>query len=263
MKKSLFKLILSTFAVGLLLTSCLGDSTNSRENPRAFAYITTIDGTQCAAMDGYYYTSAIIKTLTVGRCYILGYRTNYEAATSKILHAEDISQPIALVTTYGRVDAPNIENAFNPSAFQPEIGVYSTYFGNNCSFIYKAKLKEKDTPRAHCFYDVTKQYEMIDGVRKDVGKNQIIIDVRFDNIPGADGASVDNSWRSVSDLSGIKNWYKENSDNYDPANATDNYVRVDVKFRYNQLQSDGTTVKEVYFGNWTTPTCYFAYEIEK
>lgn len=262
MKKSLFKLILGVFATVLLFTSCLGDSNNSSENPKAFAYITTKDGVQCAAMDGLYFTSTFIKTLTVGRCYILGYRTNYESVSSQVFLAEDIAQPITLTTTYGRVSSPTVENTFNPSVFQPEIAVYEDYRGNNCSFVYKAKLKEKDTPRAYCFYDVNRQYEMVDGVRKDVEKNQIIIDVRFDYLSGADGSTIETTWRSVSDLSEIKNRYKLDSGKYDPT-TSDSYVRVDVKFRYNQLQSDGTIKEDVYYGNWTTPTCFFAYAKEK
>ncbi|GAB6008202.1 hypothetical protein FACS1894179_05580 [Bacteroidia bacterium] len=258
MKKSLFKLILGVFATVMLFSSCLGDGNSSFEN-QTFAYITTKDGVQCAAMDGNYFTSPLIKTLTPGRCYILGYRTNWEAVSGNILLAEDIAQPIALTTTYGRVSSPTVENTFNPSAFQPEIAVYSDYLGNNCSFIYIAKLKEKDTPRAHCFYDVNRQYEMIDGVRQDVGKNQIIIDVRFDYISGADGSSVNASWRSVSDLSEIKRWYKQNSENYDPSVSGD-FVKVDVKFRYNQLQSNETVKEDVYIGSWTSSPCYFEYE---
>lgn len=263
MKKTLCKLILSTFAAGMLFTSCLGDGNNEFKSDNSFAYITTIDGKQCAAMDRYHFTSTMIQTLTVGRCYILGYRTNYEAASSKILLAEDIAQPIELTMTYGRVDPPMMENTFNPSAFQPEIFASTDYFGDNWCFIYKAKLKEKDTPRAHCFYDVDRQFEMIDGVRKDVEKNQIIIDVRFDYIPGADGSSVDLTWRSVCNLSGIKNRYKLDSGKYDPT-TSESYVRVDVKFRYNQLQSDGKTVKEnVYIGSWTSPAYYFEYIKDK
>lgn len=262
MKKSLFKLILGVFATVMLFSSCLGDGSYESGNNNAFAYITTIDGKQCAAMDGYYFTSTLIKTLTVGRCYILGYRTNWEAASSQIFHAEDTAQPIELTTTYGRANTPTVENTFNPSSFQPEITVYSDYLGNNCSFIYIAKLKEKDTPRAYCYYDVNRQYEMIDGVRKDVGKNQIIIDVRFDYISGADGNSANRTWRSVSNLSEIKSWYKQNSENYD-ASVSGDFVKVDVKFRYNQLQSNETVKEDVYFGSWTSSPCYFAYEKEQ
>jgi hypothetical protein len=197
----------------------------------------------------------------VGRCYILGYRTNYEAYSSKILLAEDIAQPVALTTTSGVADAPTADT-FNPSSFQPEIAVYSDYLGNNCSFIYTAKLKENDRPRANCFYDVNKQYEMVDGVRKDVEKNQIIIDVRFDYIQGGDlGSSVNRSWRSVCDLSNIKRQYQY-SENYDPTVSGD-FVKVDVKFRYNQLQSNETVKEDVYFGSWTSSPCYFAYEKEQ
>ncbi|MDR1091468.1 MAG: hypothetical protein LBL79_10365 [Prevotella sp.] len=262
MKKSLFKLILGVFATMTLFSSCLGDSSNSRENPMAFAYITTKDGIQCAAMDWYYFTSPIIKTLTVGKCYILGYRTNLEMASSQVILAEDIAQPIELTTTYGRVDSPTVENTFNPSEFKPDVFFFNDYYGDNWSFSYRASLKEKDTPRAHCFYDVNRQYEMLDGVRKDVEKNQIIIDVRFDYVPGADGSTRDAYWYSVSNLSGIKSSYKENPEKYDPTKIIDNYVIVAVKFRYNQLQSDGTVKEDVYVGNWTSSPYSFAYPKE-
>lgn len=257
MKKSLFKLILGVFATVMLFSSCLGDGGYESGNNNAFAYITTIDGKQCAAMDGCYFTSTLIETLTVGRCYILGYRTNLEAVNSKVFLAEDTAQPIELTTTYGRVNTPTVENTFNSYDFRPYYGSFDSFYGDNWGVVYTAKLKEKDTPRAHFFYDTEKQYEMIDGVRKDVGKNQIIIDVRFDYIPGADGSTVKKERLTVGNLSQIKNTYKD-SDKFDEGSGT--YVDVAIKFRYNQLQPDDVTVKEdVYTGSWTSAPYYFRY----
>lgn len=258
MKKSLFKLILGVFATVMLFSSCLGDGSREFENNNAFAYITTIDGKQCAAMDGCYFTSTLIKTLTVGRCYILGYRTNMEAVNSRVFLAEDTAQPIELTTTYGRAGSPTIEDTFNPLEFYPFLSYRpDSFMGDNWGVVYTAKLKEKDTPQAHFFYDTEKQYEMIDGVRKDVGKNQIIIDVRFDYIPGADGSIVKTQSLTVGNLSQIKNTYKI-SDKFEAGSGT--YADVAIKFRYNQLQSDDTTVKEdVYVGSWTSAPYFFRY----
>lgn len=253
MKKSLFKLILGVFATVLLFTSCLGDSNSSSENPNAFAYITTIDGKQCAAIGGVYFWSPRIATLSQGRCYILSYRTNYEAYSSKILLAEDIAEPILLTTTYSRIEPPTIEDTFNPISFAPYYGSSNSFYGDNWGFAYTAKLRDNDTPDAYFFYDSNRQYEMVDGVRQDVKKNQMIIDVRFNYTPGADGGTVlKRQCLSVGNLSQIRQEYKiKNSDNFEF--GSDGYISVAIKFRYNQLQSDDTTVKpDVYVGDWNS-----------
>ena len=260
MKKSLFKLILGVFATVLLFTSCLGDSSRSEEFS-TFAYITTVDGVQCAAIGGVYFWSPRIETLSQGRCYILGYRTNYEAYSSKILLAEDIAEPILLTTTYSRIESPTIEDTFNPISFAPYYGSSNSFYGDNWGVAYiTTKLKESDTPNAYFFYDSNRQYEMVDGVRQDVKKNQMIIDVRFNYTPGADGGTVlKRQCLSVGNLSQIRQEYKmKNSDNFEF--GSEGYVSVAIRFRYNQLQSDGQTVKtDVYVGDWNPSLYYLLY----
>lgn len=261
MKKSLFKLILSTFAVVILFSSCLGDGNNEFGSDSSFAYI-KIDqttGVQCAAVDGIYITSTTIQTLEVGRCYLISYRVSSDNLSSSGIYqnATISSQPSSLTTTIGVVGAASIENTFNPYDFQPYYGSFDSFFGDNWGVVYTAKLKEKDTPRAYFFYDADKQYEMVDGVRKDVEKNQLIIDVRFNYTSGEDGSTIKTGRLTVGNLSIIKNAFQY-SGNFEQGSAT--YADVAIKFRYNQLQSDDTTVKEdVYVGSWTSSLYSFRY----
>lgn len=264
MKKSLLKLVFSAFAAVLMFTSCLSDGDSTTERSGAFAYIKyDMAKGQYAAVEGVHISSPFIKTLDVGECYLIGFRTSFEQDAAGIYKAEDIAQPVRLLTLPGRVESASfMEDTFNPTAFEPRYAFYNDFLGDRWGFIYRVKLKEKDTPRAFFFYDTEKQYEMVDGVRKDVEKNQLIIDVRFDFIPGADGSSVERNEVTVGDLGEIKNSYKNASPNFEWSGTTNDgtkYAQVAIKFRYNQLQSDGTVKNDVYVGQWSSNPYMFEY----
>lgn len=266
MKKSLIKLVFSAFAAVIMFTSCLGDGENVTERSYVFAYIgyDASKGGIYAAVDGWYITSPYIQTLNVGSCYLISYRTSMEEVASGVFKAEDITQPESLTSTYGRVTAPTIEDTFPITTFQPAVYAFSNYYGDNWLFTYTGKLKEKDTARAHFFYDTERQYEITtNGSQKDLEKNQMIIDVRFDYITGADGTASPRSLYSVGALGEIKTrYYAEHfNDLVWATQGSSKYASVSIKFRYNQGQSDGTT-KEVYVGEWGTssPYCFWYFE---
>lgn len=263
MKKSLFKLILGVFTTVMLFTSCLGDSSNEFGNDNIFAYITTHEetGRKVAALyQGIYISSSTIDALESGKCYLMSYKVSTDnLSASGIFENATVSAVSESITnTTGVVSAATIEDTFNPTEFAPYFVRPDSFLDDNWGFYYTTTtLKEKDTPKAYFYYDVDKQYEMVDGVRKDVEANQIIIDVRFNYTAGVDGGSVLTKQRlSVGNLSLIKNAYKY-SDNFEQ--GTDAYVYVAIKFRYNQLQSDNTMETDVYVGSWTSSPYNFLY----
>lgn len=266
MKKSLLKLICGVFAISLLFSSCLGDSSSEESYNGVFAYITTrkaADGQSAqivAAANGIYFTSNYIQTLTVGKCYLLSLRFDYANHLGNYIYqADDTAVPSELQQSRASVVSGSIsmDDAFNPTDFAPHPYAlsYSNYFGDNWGVYFTATLKEKDTPVAYAFYDVDKQYEEIDGVRKDVGKNQIILDIRFANIPGADsGTEKSTGYLTVLNLSDIRNEYLRYVDF-----GGKSTVDVNIKFRYNQLQSDKTIKSDVYVGSWNETMYAFRY----
>ncbi len=264
MKKLLFNLILGTFTAVVLFTSCLGDGNNEFGSDNVFAYITTHEktGRKVAALSqAIYISSPTIDGLESGKCYLMSYRLSSDNLSSNGIYENATITGVSksITPTMSIVGPVTIEDTFNPSDFIPYYGRSDSFVGNNWGFLYTtAKLKENDTPRAYFFYDADRQYEMVDGVRKDVEKNQIIIDVRFNYVPGVDGGSVlKQQILSVGNLSQIRQEYK-NSDNFEFGSGT--YVNVVIKFRYNQLQSDNTTVKtDVYVGSWTSAPYNFTY----
>jgi len=255
MKKSLFKLIFGVLAVTMLFTSCLSDGNNEVERQGSFAYITTINNVQCAAVDGIYVTSTLIKSLNVGSCYLISFRISNDM-TGNVYNGTDLAQPSLLVRTTSSVSAPAVEDTFNPTALQPTYGSFDSFFGDNWGFIYRVKLEEKSTPRAFFFYDEDKQYEMVDGVRKDLSKNQLIIDVRFTYTVG-EGSAVERNELTVGNLKNIKEWYEENGLVWD--SSSQKTAEAAIKFRYNQKQSDETVKEDVTVGDWYSPIYKFAY----
>ncbi len=264
MKKSLFNLILGVFTTAILFTSCLGDSNNEFGNDNIFAYITTHEktGEKVAALyNNVYISSSVIDALETGKCYLISYKVSTEnlSANGVFENASVYGVSESITSTTGTVATPTMEETFNPTDFAPYFVRPDSFMGDNWGFYYTiTTLREKDTPKAYFFYDADKQYEMADGVRKDVGTNQIIIDVRFNYTAGVDGGSVLTQQKmSVGNLSMIKSAFKY-SDNFEK--GSENYVDIAIKFRYNQLQSDKTTVKEdVYVGSWTSPPYFFRY----
>lgn len=263
MKKSLLKLICSVFAITLLFSSCLGDSSTEQSFNGAFAYITTRPAAEgqpgqiVAAVNGVYFTSSYIKTLNTGRCYLVSLRFDYANHLGNYIYqAEDTAVPTELPQSRASVVSGSIpmDDAFNPTDFAPSVASFDTFFGDCWGLSFVATLKEKDTPTAYVFYDRERQYEMIDGVRTDVGKNQIILDVRFANTPGADGTERSANYLTVSNLSDIRSVYEGNVEF--GGNST---VDVFIKFRYNQRQSDGTIKSDVYVGSWTETKYAFRY----
>ncbi|MFV0536113.1 MAG: hypothetical protein ACK5M3_01930 [Dysgonomonas sp.] len=264
MKKSLFKLILGISAIVILFTSCLGDSNNEFGSDNVFAYITTHEktGKKVAALSqAIYISSSTIDGLESGKCYLMSYRLSSDNLASNGIYENATITGISksITPTMSIVGPVTTEDTFNPSDFIPYYGRSDSFMENNWGFLYTtAKLKENDIPRAYFFYDADRQYEMEEGVRKDVGKNQIIIDVRFNYVPGADGGSVlKQQVLSVGNLSRIRQEYR-GSDNFEF--GSDTYVNVAIRFRYNQLQPDDVTVKtDVYVGSWTSTPYNFTY----
>lgn len=265
MKKSLFKLILGVSAIVILFTSCLGDGNNEFGSDNSFSYITTHPktGKKVAALnEGIYISAPAIDALESGRCYLVSYRISTDNLSSSGIYENATISAVSssITSTIGIVgSAIAMTDTFNPSDFIPYYGRFDDFVGDSWGFYYTAKLKEKDTPRAYFFYDEEKQFEMVDGVRKDLGKNQIIIDVRFNYTAGEDGSTIKAKRLSVGNLSRIKSEYKGSAD-FDPSAGDAVAVNVAIKFRYNQLQSDDTTVKEdVYVGSWTSAPYNFTY----
>jgi hypothetical protein len=267
MKKSILKLIFSAFVVVMLFTSCLGGGNNVFERSGSFAYIQYDPAKGVyAAVDQWYITSPLIKNLEVGRCYFISYRTSREVV-GDIYVAEDMAQPVLLRTTQGSTGTAPDDESFgdhrlNPTAFEPRYGSFDSFFGDNWGFAYRVRLKEKDTPRAYFYYDSARQSEMVEGVLRPVGKNQIIIDVRFDYFPGEDvGNATERLEVSVGNFSRIKSEYQYSDDFQWTGTMSDGsrYAEVSVRFRYNQLQSDGTTRNDVYVGQWSPNPYRFDY----
>ena len=264
MKKSLLKLILGVFTTAILFTSCLGDSSNEFGNEGIFAYITTHEktGEKVAALyNNIYISSSVIDALEIGKCYLISYKVSTENLSSDVIfeNASVYAVSESLTSTTGTVgSATTMTDTFNPTDFAPYFVKPDDFVGDNWGFYYTVTtLREKDTPKAYFFYDANTQYEMVDGVRKDLETNQIIIDVRFNYVAGVDGGSVLTQQElSVGDLSAIKSAFKY-SDNFEQ--GTDSYVYVAIKFRYNQLQSDKTTVTEDVVGSWTSSPYNFLY----
>lgn len=263
MKKSLLKLICSVFAITLLFSSCLGDSSTEQSFNGGFAYITTRPAAEgqpgqiVAAVNGVYFTSNYIKTLNTGRCYLVSLRFDYANHLGNYIYqAEDTVVPTELQQSRASVVSGGIpmDDAFNPTSFAPAVASFDTFFGDCWGLSFVATLKEKDTPTAYVFYDREGQFEMnSDGLKVETGKNQIILDVRFANTPGADGTERSDEYLTVSNLSDIRSEYERNVEF--GGNST---VDVFIKFRYNQKQSDGS-LKEVYVGSWTETKYAFRY----
>lgn len=271
MKTSILKLISSVFFVGLLFSSCLGDSDNVIEKTGDFVYITTLNsGTTKVGAVSYYpgtyiSTPAIDQTtIETGQFYIMGYKINTKniGTGGNYYLAEDIGQnPKKLEQTRGAISAPTaIDNEFYPTTFGATTAwsPVSYLYGDRWVFGAQASLKEegKDFPKMYFYYDPARQKEDTnnDGVDdRDLDENQMIIDVRFGTESYSEGQKTSRSFYSVGDLSSIRSYFQNQSGKF--SYKGEKSVYVPIKFRYRKATKDNNnqdTTQEVLDGNWNT-----------
>jgi hypothetical protein len=267
MKTSIFKLISGAFFAGILFSSCLGDSDNVIEKTEDFVYITSIGGTKVGAISYYpwtYITTGAIQgsTLLTNQFYIMGYRINTKnlGGNGNYYIAEDIGQlPKQVEQTKGLATAPPaIDNEFYPTTFVV-VTYYpaNTLYGDRWVFGAQASLKEegKDFPIMNFYYDPANQREDTnnDGVTEEIGKNKMIIDVRFVAESFSEGQKTSRTFYSAGDLSGIRSYFQSQSGKLDYDG--EKYIYIPIKFRYRKATKDSNnqdTTVEVFDGNWNT-----------
>jgi len=269
MKTSILKLITSVFFVGLLFSSCLGDSDNVIEKSADFVYITSVNSgtTKVGAVSSYpgtYISSAAIEQSSIlsNQFYIMGYKINTKniGTGGSYYIAEDIGQTPKLVEqTRGAYTAPSVEDEFNPTTFG--VSAYypaSSLYGDRWVFGAQASLKEegKDFPKMYFFYDPTRQKEDTngDGIDdRELSENQIIIDIRFQTESFSEGQKTSRTFYSVGDLSAIRTYFQSQSGKFNYNGEKSIYVPI--KFRYRKATKDNNnqdTTEEVMDGNWNT-----------
>lgn len=257
MKKLFFKSALSLLAVAALFSSCLGESNNEIDRTNRFAYITSMNttsagGVKCAASDGSYFTSSYIQQqLTTGSCYLISFRSSLNSTYPNIYDITETAPAVKLESTVGVVGPVTKDDTVNPTSLAYIYGDPSNFYGNNWGFRYTVKVGKNDTPRAYFFYDRDNQTEDVNGVPQPLAKNRMIIDVRFDYVPGADNEKTQREVVSVGNLDNILRNFVTDANRFEQS-VDQLYTDVFFKLRYNQLQPDGTTVKEnTLVGSWT------------
>ncbi|NDV93841.1 hypothetical protein D0T84_02770 [Dysgonomonas sp. 521] len=264
MKTSILKLICGVFSVGILFSSCLGDSDTNSSIGFDYAYITSVDGVKVAAVANgrtYITTDQIQVKGQEGQVYAMGYtiNTSQTGGGGKYYIAEDSGQAMMLLTqrSAGIASPAAVEDDYTPTAFG--VATYyadSGFFGDRWVFAAQAALKDKDEAWMEFYYDVDNQKEEVNGVAQEIGNNKIIIDIRFKKDARGDGALSSTTINSVGNLSNIRNYFR--TSNKFSFNG-EKYVYIPIKFRYHILKKDSNNqdvVTEVLEGNWNTDSSY-------
>lgn len=255
MKKLFLKSVLSLLAVAafFVFSSCLGESNRDIDRSGSFAYVTTPKdgGVQYAAVDRIYITSSYIQQqLTSGSCYLMSFRSSLNSTYPGIYDVTETAQAVKLESTVGVVGSVSRDDTVNPTSLSYIYGAPDIFYGNNWGFKYSVKVGKNDTPRAYFFYNRDNQTEEVNGVSQPLAKNQMIIDVRFGYVAGADDEKVQKEVISVGNLSNILTNFVTDANRFEQS-VDQGYTDVFFKLRYNQLQSDGKTIKETLVGSWT------------
>lgn len=250
MKKKLFKLTLSAFAMLTLVfsfSSCLGDSDTTYERTNEFVYIDQASsvGLYSISADLIYATSDAIKALSQGDCAIINYKFNTSQTSNGVFLAENTQVverfPSASQPSISPVSPPTMENRVYPSSlkiYRQFVG--QEYMGNRWPFVISYTEEGSSGFRPYFYYDASNQFETnTSGDEVELGANQVIIDVRFTKEnPGTGTSTQAKEEKFVANLSNLKLYYTtSNGLDYSASGggtdgAGNRYVPVTIKFRY-------------------------------
>lgn len=249
MKKKLFKLTLSAFAMLTLVfsfSSCLGDSDTTYERSNEFVYIDQASsvGLYSISADGIYATSDAIKALSKGDCAIINYKFNTNQTSSGVFLAENtqiVEQfPATSQPSISPVSPPTLENqlyAKSLKIYKQFVG--QDYMGNRWPFVISYNEEGDSGFRPYFYFDANNQFETnTSGDEVELGANQVIIDVRFTKDTPGTGTPQAKEEKFVANLSNLKVYYTSaNGLDYTASDggtdgAGNRYVPVTIKFRY-------------------------------
>jgi hypothetical protein len=236
MKKTIFKVqLLLAGAVALMLTSCLGDSENSRSSNGEFVYITNLDGMKVAASSySGYLASEELSQLSEGDCALIDYKVNFEKM-----------QGNAYVPEYLKIDWNNVFEAgsqfeameINSDPYEkttandiflrisPFVFNSFTLLGDRWLFevMYK-KYEGEEVPQLQIFFNPDNQIET------DLDRGFVTLDAVLSRMGGAIGEPTGNTtMKSVVNFSELRNILKSYAK--EEPNVVDASV-VKIKFRY-------------------------------
>lgn len=253
-----FFLIFST----LFFSSCLGDSDSKINVDQGYGFVKSNNqGTVYVAASvnnqGAHITSDQIKSLTVGDCVVLAFAISSNGETiDGIMTATDVSIKKILPQSDIQKSIPNALY-INPIKTLTILDYSSNnFFGDRWFFSANYPLKEGENiqnVRAYCYYDVNNQPKNEDGSSL---TNKIVIDVRFSNTnPNTDPNAITTvqPFSFALNLSPLRGMYIPTvSDN----TSTNKETAVELQFRYQQEQTDGT-IKDGTLGVWNSNNSYY------
>ena len=259
MKTSILKLICGVFAVGLLFSSCLGDSDNKININNDYVFVTTKNSMKVAAVASYrtwIVTDQVNASNTIeGQYYTMGYSINTSQSLGNgVYQGTDYGQPLVRIEqTSVAVKAPDRVDDFNPTTFtSPFPYPIKDFFGDGWVFGAQAQLKEGTVTDMYFYYDASNQKEEVNGVVQEIGNNKIIIDVRFGKSLEGNGALGSRAVLYVAKMTQLRSYFQYQSGKFSFNNEKS--VAIPIKFRYNKTVTENgkDVVKETLDGNWNT-----------
>lgn len=251
MKVAFIKLISSIFITALLMTSCLGDSDNSYQIDRTFAYVTNVDGVKVACTDIGYVNSAVgMENMMDGQCYFVGFKITNTNSSTGIYSAEYMN-----VLDNGAIDQSRLSDGkpyynIDPITQNDSIQIASMrlaayypakeLYNDRWLFSFSIpNMYEDDEVDAYFYYDPTNQVNE-KGETIGISDNKIVIDVRFIKKEGSGaGTSRTKEYFYVGNLSSMRS--------YEPKYNDKGTAGVAVKFRYVIPRSGETPPTIKYF----------------
>lgn len=247
--KTIFNLkwsILSLFSL-CLLTSCLSDSDNEFVIGDDLAYITSMNGTKCAAISHYgYIASSAISNLPTGEYYLIDYKlTNpaFGVNQGEVLgHSKDPLEVSSLTTTDPEIDDMSILGMQIRSAYPDR------HFADGWLFYFESPSSAKNQSKAYFYYDRDNQ---IDKNGNDVLQdNKIIIDVYFDAAGAEFAPNSSKLQKVVADLSSLRYEYEPDFSKGGSDKDGNKYVNVGLQFRYSKVNNNSDEAEITYLGAW-------------
>ncbi len=253
MKSNSFKITICALASIFLLSSCLGDQSESIESGKDLAYITTFNNTKCAATNCGYITSTEIQAMALGECYLVGYSISTPAVNGIYTPDRVINVSVTpLPQSPLREGTPLSEQENNFAVDNLTIPFFypTRYMGDRWIFKYAATLNSNEKLIPRYYYDANNQVDKNgDNIKN---KNMVVIDVYFEKVITTNQpTSGMNEYLTIANLESLRNLYMPDF-SQGTSTSTGKNVDVQILFRYHMNKGAGVPSEISYVGNWET-----------
>lgn len=225
----------------LFFTSCLDSGDDSLRINRDIAYITTKNGSACAATrSGYVVTAAQVQTMLRGEFYFVSYEINNSQVDGVYVASEFTKlsdEPIPQTSLKWNSEVPEDRGLAIVELSTPIFAV-DDYWNDRWVFGYTVKIGENDGSEMVFYYDKDNQ---IDKDGKDISKdNKIIIDICAKKIESfaTVGPLKNKTAQAVGNLSALRSLIQPDFTKATTLSDGTKVVDVLVQFRYKKQVND-------------------------